>query len=123
MNQTRHFPAEATSVSQARRFVGKSLEEYSRDLVQSVELMVSELATNAVRHSHTGFEVDIGTTSDEVRVAVTDTGAGQPRKRSPAPTDPNGRGLQIVEALADRWEVNPLRPQGKTVSFVLSLSR
>jgi hypothetical protein len=39
----------------------------------------------------------------------------------PGPTDTNGRGLQIVEAISDRWEVIQTRPGGKTVAFVISL--
>ena len=121
MNESRHFPPEPASVTQARRFVVHALDAFSDDVIDNAELLVSELATNALRHTGSGFTVAIITTTQEnVRIEVTDPGEGMPEKRHPAQMEPTGRGLHIVEALADHWEVTPASPTGKTVAFVLS---
>jgi anti-sigma regulatory factor (Ser/Thr protein kinase) len=80
------------------------------DLMEDVRLLVSELVTNSVRHSHSpngdpvGLEVLID--SRGVRVEVLDGGAGfSPRPRDPARAEPGGWGLFLVEKLADRWGV------------------
>ena len=93
-------------------------------LIESVPLIVSELATNSIRHAGTGFELEIDVTEERIRIAVTDTGAGEPKVRSPKPSDTSGRGLRIVELLADEWGVVPSTPrQGKTVWFVVSAAK
>ncbi len=91
-----------------------------RELLESVELMVSELATNCVRHVQTAFELMILRTPEEIRVEVTDHGGGTPMMRSPGPEDPTGRGLRIVDMLSERWGVAHQSLSGKTVWFTLS---
>ncbi len=86
--------------------------------------MLSELATNAVQHAATEFEVSVGISPDcgRVRVEVSDVAAGYPTPREPIPDAPHGRGLHIVCSLADAWgfEVRRDRP-GKTVWFSAEL--
>jgi anti-sigma regulatory factor (Ser/Thr protein kinase) len=86
--------------------------------IDAVELMVSELATNSVKHAHSDFKVAIDDSGGEIRVEVRDTGRGQPALRFPAPTEPSGRGLLIVEALSHAWGTVDA-PHGKTVWFTL----
>jgi len=74
-----------------------------------------------LRHAGSEFTVSITSSEALIRVEVTDPAAAKPRKRHPTLLEPSGRGLHIVDALSDAWEVVPARPQGKTVSFVLSL--
>ena len=93
----------------------------SVDVSDPVELMVSELVTNAVRHNDGDFVVFIDVTLDQIRVQVTDWGAGEPATRSPAPLEPSGRGLRIVEALSDNWGVGAAGAGGKSVWFTLGL--
>jgi anti-sigma regulatory factor (Ser/Thr protein kinase) len=112
------FPHEASSVSEARRFVREELSCFSTETVEAAELMVSELASNCIRHADSGFEVAVRA-GKEIRVEVTDAGDGVPRRLSPRPTDPSGRGLMIVEGLSRRWGVSRRRP-GKTVWFTLA---
>jgi anti-sigma regulatory factor (Ser/Thr protein kinase) len=87
-------------------------------LVDAVELMVSELATNSVKHAHSDFKVSINDSGGEIRVEVRDTGRGRPVLRFPAPTEPSGRGLRIVEALSRAWGTVD-SPRGKSVWFTL----
>jgi anti-sigma regulatory factor (Ser/Thr protein kinase) len=80
--------------------------------------MVSELATNAVKHAHSDFKISIDDSGGEIRVEVSDTGRGQFVLRSPASLEPSGRGLRIVEALSGAWGTAE-SPHGKSVWFAL----
>jgi anti-sigma regulatory factor (Ser/Thr protein kinase) len=120
MRSVRRFPAEPDSVPAARRFATAALRDTPADVREAVELMVSELATNGVRHARTSFDLVIHRTADEIRIEVTDRGGGSPEVRSPTPDDPTGRGLLIVDLLAKRWGVDHASASGKTVWFTVS---
>jgi anti-sigma regulatory factor (Ser/Thr protein kinase) len=84
--------------------------------------MVSELATNCVRHTDTEFKVNVEHDQSQIRVEVTDRGPGAPTPRVPDATEPTGRGLRIVRELADSFGVDPTSgTPGKTVWFVVQL--
>jgi PAS domain S-box-containing protein len=114
------FPATNVSVGRARRFLLDRLPSGCHGGGDLLVLMLSELATNSVQHADTEFEVDIAVTEEGggrwVRVSVTDEAPGFPTPKEPPPDAPHGRGLRIVESLADAWgiEVRSDRP-GKTV--------
>ena len=116
----RAFPNSPSSVIGARRFVLDTIRGVARDVSESIALMVSELATNSIRHAGTGFRVRVDRTPAEVRVEVIDRGGGAPTLRSPVPSEPSGRGLLIVENFADSWGVRA-SPPGKAVWFTLDL--
>jgi anti-sigma regulatory factor (Ser/Thr protein kinase) len=123
------FPAWANSVPAARRYVTDLLgapewaPRVSPQLCQTAALLVSELATNAVRHSGAReFVVEIEFLPAEGRlwVGVTDDGHGLPTPRRPPVTAEHGRGLQLVGTLADRWGARRRRDTSrKTVWFEL----
>jgi anti-sigma regulatory factor (Ser/Thr protein kinase) len=117
VNRQRHFTCEPESVTAARRWVRELLEGNSAEVVEAAELMTSELATNCVRHARTDFELTISS-GDGIRVEVRDTGSGRPEVLSPAAEEPSGRGLRIIDALADEWGIIPAS-SGKSVWFVL----
>jgi PAS domain S-box-containing protein len=117
MRQTRSFTAEPKSVGAARRFAAEALNELPEPARETVTLLVSELATNSIRHAGSGFQVSIAGSGAEVRVEVADGGEGQPRLRAPKPDDLSGRGLRIVEMLADAWGVQRVPGAGKVVWF------
>ena len=121
MRHMRTFPAVPQSVPAARRFAVGALADSPAATLEAVELMVSELATNCIRHEHSSFHIVILRTSDEIRIEVTDSGRGTPTMRSPGPHEPSGRGLQIVDMLSDRWGVERELPSGKTVWFTLDV--
>jgi hypothetical protein len=81
--------------------------------------MVSELATNCIRHTDGGFELTITRTGGGIRVEATDGAGGTPAMRSPKPTDPSGRGLKIVDMLSAEWGVDQHAAAGKTVWFTV----
>jgi PAS domain S-box-containing protein len=128
--ESRHFPATERSVGRARNFLLQTVSAGGDD-GPDLALMLSELATNAVQHASTEFEVTItlgapaeGTDGARwVRVAVSDEAPGYPAPEEAAADAPHGRGLRIVESLADAWgvEVRRGRP-GKTVWFASRVS-
>lgn len=116
------LPADPGSAGRARsftagRFAAAGMPGAAVDIGL---LLVSELATNALRHAGTEFEVEVTATRTGVRVAVSDDSPQRPREPLvlPGPDAEGGRGLAIVDELADRWGVAG-DPLGKTVWFEL----
>ncbi|MEU2110703.1 ATP-binding protein [Streptomyces sp. NPDC019507] len=95
-------------------------------------LLVAELAANAVTHGRVpgrDFELAVRLLGRTLRIEVSDT-RGERRPPGPGTSRPalrplaeNGRGLVLVEALADRWDVLDRLPVGKTVVAELDLTR
>lgn len=117
----RTFEAFEESVGSARRFVSLAIADLPGDIQDSVNLMVSELATNALVHASSGFTVAIDRSDAAVTVSVTDRGDGTPAMQSPSSSEPHGRGLRIVEALSDDWGITSSTDTGKTVWFRIAL--
>jgi serine/threonine-protein kinase RsbW len=120
MTSTRTFPHDPQSVPAARRFATSVLSDASTETLEAVELMVSELATNCIRHTNSGFDLTISRSGDDIRVEATDHAGGTPTMRSPQPTDPSGRGLKIIDMLSAGWGVDLGSKVGKTVWFTIS---
>ncbi len=120
MRKARRFHCRPESVAGARRFVRDVLSDQPRETGEAAELMVSELATNSVRHARSDFELTILISRREILVEVSDHGQGQPFPRSPTPREQSGRGLQIVLELSDAWGISP-SSNGKLVWFTLPL--
>jgi serine/threonine-protein kinase RsbW len=121
MKTARSFQHAPESVTAARRFATSMLADLAAEMLETVELMVSELASNCIRHTDAGFELAIFRTTGEIRVEATDDAGGVPLKRSAEPTDPSGRGLQIVDMLSSAWGVERRVPAGKTVWFTVDI--
>ncbi len=110
------FPAKGDAARRARRFVAGALERWGKGsrLLDDAQLVVTELATNAVVHARSPFSVELQRRDGGVRLAVRDAGRARPILRDPDPLDTSGRGLRIVAALAAGWGVEP-DGDGKTV--------
>ncbi|MEU5310709.1 ATP-binding protein [Streptomyces sp. NPDC021562] len=103
----------------------------SAEVVDKVSVIVAELAANAVTHGRVpgrDFELRVTLVTGSVRVEVTDTRAERPPAPGavppPGPLDDGGRGLLLVDALADRWEVldrDRADAPGKTVRAEVDL--
>ena len=105
------LPRDPHAASVARERIAELEPLLGRVLFGSVRLLVSELVTNSVRHSHAGVEDPVGLRvavfADRLRVEVSDHGTGFQR-RVPAPERGSGSGwgLYLVDQLADRWGVD-----------------
>ncbi|MBI2706076.1 MAG: ATP-binding protein [Actinobacteria bacterium] len=111
------FPPEPASAAAARSFA-VSASRTSGELADTVSLLTSELASNAVLHARTSFVVRVTSRSSTLRVEVADTNPNLPARKEYGPDAITGRGLRIVEGLADRWGVET-EPGGKAVWFEL----
>ncbi|WP_443073113.1 ATP-binding protein [Streptomyces sp. NBC_01451] len=120
----RQYPTQAAAVRQVRTDVRAFLIERgisdASDSASAIELVVSELATNAVRHSESGlaFYVSFEFVGDIFHVSVRDhvdapLGLG-PQARTATTHAESGRGLFLVETVASAWGWIP-EVVGKTV--------
>ncbi|MDT0457063.1 SpoIIE family protein phosphatase [Streptomyces sp. DSM 41527] len=111
---------EARSVARARELARDQLTDWGlQELVDTTELLVSELVTNALRHGH--GEIRLRLLLDRTLVCeVWDADLAQPRRRRARDTDEGGRGLQLVGLLSQGWG-SRRTPRGKTVWFELAL--
>jgi anti-sigma regulatory factor (Ser/Thr protein kinase) len=113
------LPAVPASVGVARDVVRDELGRWgAAALVEDCALIVSELATNAVRHGGTAFAFRIAADDVGVHGEIFDTGAGLPTVREPDLDASGGRGMMIVDLLADEWGV-VRTPRGKSVWFLM----
>ena len=88
-----------------------------------VIVLVSELATNSVQYAPSDFTVHVETCEESVRIEVSDDGLGVPLVRPLDATAETGRGLRLVQSLADSWGVSYRRNgRSKTTWFSLQLS-
>ncbi|MDI3418293.1 ATP-binding protein [Streptomyces luteolus] len=125
------LPSDPASVSRARRYVTEVLADWGlpddTETADTVRLIVSELATNAVQHTlgqSPTFTVDIELERDEqLRIGVTDSHPRLPKRLPAAVQQDNGRGMVIIRWLAvecgGRLSVKPTAEGGKTVWIAL----
>jgi signal transduction histidine kinase len=98
------LPAATTAPGDARRFTVETLRRWGADgVLDEAELIVSELVTNALRHASSPSRVVLSATDSCLRIEVADDGRGGVVRWHPGPHDTSGRGLMLVEAMADRW--------------------
>jgi anti-sigma regulatory factor (Ser/Thr protein kinase) len=84
--------------------VADTLRTWTADgLVERAELLVSELVTNAIRHTSGESRIVVSDEGPSVRIVVADVGDGGVVVRQPQLSDVAGRGLVLVAAVADRW--------------------
>lgn len=111
------LPPEPRSAAKARSFardyVAASGSSADPDVV---ELLVSELVTNAVLHARTSVIVNISTARGGIRVEVADEAVGSVAQRHYSPDATTGRGVGLVDVLASDWGVRS-HAYGKTVWF------
>lgn len=122
------FTSTPRCVRLVRSQVGKALRNwgYGEEDTNRMVLVSSELATNAVRHGHQRghlFEVRLTHEDTSCLVEVSDAASGRlPRRTEATENDENGRGLQLVAALAKETGYHPRSPIGKTVWARLALT-
>ena len=115
------LPADPTAPARARTLLRDATQAWDLDdeAYQDAALVVTELVANAVDHARTPSTLTLELTDDALRVAVRDARPGTALRALPVdPTAARGRGLQMIEALAEEWGVTP-DDDGKTVWAVL----
>src|SRR5262245_7855377 len=111
------FPSTDTASRSARAFLRAALETWALDGLGEVsELLTSELVSNVVRHVGSTIVLRAIHDDEMIRVEVDDTSDALPVIEQPRPLDLGGRGMVLVDALANRWGADR-HPGGKTVWF------
>ena len=108
-----------TSVGAARRFVRDVLmsRHVAEPVVDTVELLTSEVVTNAIIHGRSGPVLAVQVKETAVRVAVGDVSPELPVRRRGRLDDVSGRGVVIIDELASAWGVERERNGSKRVWF------
>jgi anti-sigma regulatory factor (Ser/Thr protein kinase) len=98
------LPPQASSSRQARRWVVGLVEEWGLEpLLEQVELLTSELVTNALLHAGTPMRVRVSRQGAGVRLEVHDGSSVVPSRRRYSRTATTGRGMGLLDSLADDW--------------------
>lgn len=100
---------------EAREFTARTLEEWDlRHHEDEVLMVVGELVANAVRHADGPVSIDLLRSGDRLAVEVADASTGVPRLDDASVDEEHGRGLMMVDRIADRWGSRPV-DDGKVV--------
>lgn len=123
---THQYPSHRRSVPRARTALHHQLTRWHihGELAHTAELLLSELATNAVNaKTLPGREIQVAfqLSDTELRLEVADASEELPELRYGCAADEGGRGLVLVEALAGAWGVKERDGVGKVVWAVLNL--
>ena len=113
------FSGDATSAASARAFAKQSVDALVPAPVpptfyDDVELIVSELVTNAIRADSATVRVAVERVGERLAIRVSDEAAGWPEQRTAGIHDTGGRGLPLVSALSVSWGVT-MAASGKVV--------
>jgi anti-sigma regulatory factor (Ser/Thr protein kinase) len=104
------IPRVRTAAGAARRWLAAIGVPLPEDRLDDLKFCANELIINSIIHADTDAEivVAVDVTPRAIRVAVTDAGRplGPLAARDAGPEDTAGRGLSLVEAIADRWGVH-----------------
>jgi anti-sigma regulatory factor (Ser/Thr protein kinase) len=113
------LPPTAASVPAARHFASEAMHALGDDGGDGrAELLVSELATNAVMHAHTPMRVSVWRRHGHLRFEVRDDDPTPPHEVTPEPMATGGRGMMLVDTMSLEWGVNG-NDRGKTIWFEL----
>lgn len=111
-----HLPANLSSPGRARGIVTEALTAWNcREHLTEAMLVVDELVTNAVEHAGSDVDLYLSVRDGRLALAVGDSSTRPARLRESAVDDEGGRGLVLVDALADGWGTVPGPDHGKIV--------
>lgn len=120
--RTVELPRSAHAVALARDWVSETLgdsELLEASEQANVEVMVSELVANVIKHTSSRPLLSVRCDDQEVVVEVEDDDPGQPIVRPLDPERIGGNGLRIVDAWSERWGVRNRDHDGKVVWFTV----
>lgn len=118
------LPAHPASSRAARAFVAEHLRSWDLDsAVDDATLLVSELVNNAILHGRSPIDLVVRKVKASVRVEVFDDGSRRGPPRTAEVDVADGRGLSLVQAVADRWGADEEGPgnTGNRVWFEIAL--
>jgi anti-sigma regulatory factor (Ser/Thr protein kinase) len=115
--QRMELPPQASSARVARRFVARALFEADAESREIGVLLASELVTNALLYARGRIVLEIAPTATSYRISVHDELPGEISARHVSATASSGRGLMLVDQLAQRWGVDAPPESGKDVWF------
>jgi len=132
LNLSLKLPEDYIHLPMVRRVTREVLGSFgvSKGDIDDIELLVGELATNAVRHARSdGYSLEIGLDGNRALVTVIDNGEGFDRSQIPAPGTARpddgdaedrigGWGLPLVEMIADEVEISTNEPRGTRVRAI-----
>jgi anti-sigma regulatory factor (Ser/Thr protein kinase) len=121
VSSTYELPPQPSSARLARRLARGAMCGCAEPMVETAELLITELISNAVRHAGSPPVMRIDIDAGTVRIAVSDTSADAPGVRHTDPEDEGGRGLFLVESLASSWGWTRTT-DGKSIWFTLDAS-
>ena len=100
-----HLTPDSSSLREGRRFVAETLRAWRVDerRIEPVLLVANELVANAIVHARSAPVLSLEEAGPDLVLRVTDSSPNAPVPRAATPDESGGRGLIIVEALADRW--------------------
>ncbi|MFF4846244.1 ATP-binding protein [Streptomyces collinus] len=114
------LPRELTSVGRARRLVTAQISDWAvDDLADTAELLVSELVTNALRHTRGPLRLNLQWGRGRLLCEVEDTESADPMRGTAGLDAEGGRGTELIDMLADAWG-SKRTATGKTVWFELT---
>ncbi len=109
------LPPEPTSATRARSLAREQLSAMcTRDELDTIALLVTELVTNAILHARTPLQLTLEMRPGLVRICVEDESNEQPTLQHYEPDAVTGRGLALVDQLSSSWGVEST-PSGKVV--------
>ena len=109
------LPPTSSAPGAARAFVHEHLSEETRpDVLDAVDLCVSELVTNAIDHAQPPYRLRLSERGRILRIELEDATVEPPIVRSQHPLQARGRGMYLIETLSQAWGVLP-SDHGKTV--------
>jgi serine/threonine-protein kinase RsbW len=107
-----------------RHLVRQVLEGRGQDAVDRIELLVSELVTNSIRHGRLGsedlVEIRVRVEPHRARVEVSDPGSRFQPDARPSAGGSSKWGLYLIDQIADRWGMSDLE-RGKVLWFEVAL--
>lgn len=116
VHRTVRLPAKSYSPAMARRCLETlPAESPVEDWRDDAEMVISELASNVVRHVHRPYTVSLALGASDLLIAVGDDDRHEPVLRPVHHTSEGGRGMRLVDAVSRAWGVRLVHEDGKVV--------
>jgi anti-sigma regulatory factor (Ser/Thr protein kinase) len=115
------LPASASAARTGREFISAFCLRHHLSVAATDDavLLTSELLSNAYLHARSATVLSVALLDRKLRVEVSDDAETEPSPREPGPGATGGRGMRLIDTVAQRWGVQQ-RAGGKSVWFELA---